>query len=263
MTDKTLAHGQAAYDVRFDWGPTGAAAIADGAHLAVVVDVLSFTTTVSVAAQRGVTVFPYRWRDATAEQFAADRGATLARGRSQGGVTLSPASVLAAPELERLVLPSPNGSSISFDLAGSGMTVVGACLRNRTAVARWLAPRLESGSRLAVVAAGERWPDDSLRPAVEDLWGAGAVLSALAARGRPGFSPEAHAARATYDAIRPDLPSALHACASGQELDAIGFGADVDVAAEVGASPVVPVLRDGVFVDAVADPGSWVRSARH
>jgi hypothetical protein len=26
---------------------------------------------------------------------------------------------------------------------------------------------------------------------------------------------------------------------------------------------VVPVLRDGAFVDMVADPGSWVRSARH
>ncbi len=152
MTDpKTLAHGQAAYDVRFDWGPTGAAAIAAGADLAVVVDVLSFTTTLSVAAERGVTVFPYRWRDATAEQYAADRDATLARGRSQGsGVTLSPASVLAAPELEKLVLPSPNGSSISFDLAelrddrggclpaqpGGGGPLAGAAARVRIAAGR-------------------------------------------------------------------------------------------------------------------------------
>ncbi len=98
VTDKTFAHGQAAYDVRFDWGPTGAAAIAVGADLAVVVDVLSFTTTLSVAAQRGVTVYPYRWRDATAEEYAAERDATLARGRSEpSSVTLSPASVLAAP----------------------------------------------------------------------------------------------------------------------------------------------------------------------
>ena len=63
--------------------------------------------------------------------------------------------------------------------------------------------------------------------------------------------PEAQAARATYEAVAPDLPAALHACAGGQELAAIGFGADVDVAAEVGVSAVVPVLRDGVFVDAV------------
>jgi len=146
-------------------------------------------------------------------------------------------------------MPSPNGSSISFGLADQGCVVVGACLRNRAAVARWLQAR---GGTVAVVAAGERWPDDSLRPAVEDLWGAGAVLSALAAGGRPGFSPEARAARATYEAIGTDLAAALHDCAGGQELDALGFGADVDVAAEVGASSVVPVLRDGVFVDAAA-----------
>ncbi len=232
----------------FDWGPTGAAAIAVGADLAVVVDVLSFTTTLSVAAQRGVTVFPYRWRDATAEQYAADRDATLARGRSEpSGVTLSPASVLAAPELKRLVLPSPNGSSISFDLAESGMTVVGACLRNRTAVARWLAPRIEAGSRLAVVAAGERWPDGSLRPAVEDLWGAGAVLAALVNLGVSGLSPEAEQAAAAFTAAAPDLSAHMWACASGRELDAIGFGDDVRVAGELDASDVVPVLDGEAF----------------
>ena len=42
------------------------------------------------------------------------------------------------------------------------------------AVARWLQAR---GGTVAVVAAGERWPDGSLRPAAEDLWGAGAVLA--------------------------------------------------------------------------------------
>ena len=249
MADKTFAHGQAAYDVCFDWGPTGAAAIAKGADLAVVVDVLSFTTTLSVAAQRGVTVFPYRWRDATAEQYSADRDATLARGRSESsGVTLSPASVLAAPDLKRLVLPSPNGSSISFDLAGSGMSVVGACLRNRTAVARWLAPRIEAGSRLAVVAAGERWPDKSLRPAVEDLWGAGSVLAALVDLGVSGLSPEAEQAAAAFTAAEPRLRDQLWACASGRELDAIRFGDDVRVAGELDASDVVPVLSGEAFV---------------
>ena len=148
------------------------------------------------------------------------------------------------------MLPSPNGSTIAHRLASGTTTCVAACLRNAEAVADWVDRRFPHPARVAVVAAGERWPDDSLRPAVEDLWGAGAVLSALAARGRPGFSPEARAARATYDAIGTDLPAALHACAGGQELDAIGFGADVDVAAEVGASSVVPVLRDGAFVDA-------------
>ena len=245
MTDP---HGQGGYAVRFDWGPTGAAAIAEGAQLAVVVDVLSFTTTLSVAADRGVTVYPYKWRDETAEQYAAERGATLARGRSEkAGVSLSPASVLAAPALERLVLPSPNGSSISFDLAGLGLTVVGACLRNRTAVARWLAPRVTSGSRLAVVAAGERWPGGALRPAVEDLWGAGSVLAGLVDLGVTGLSPEAEQAAAAFAAAEPRLRERLEACASGRELGEIGFADDVRVAGELDASDVLPVLFEDAF----------------
>lgn len=244
----TEAHGQSSYAVRFDWGPTGGAAIAEGADLAVVVDVLSFTTTLTVAAERGVTVFPYRWRDETAEKYAAERDAELARGRSEwAGVSLSPASVLAAEGLERLVLPSPNGSSISFGLASRGLTVVGACLRNRSAVARWLAPRVAAGSRLAVVAAGERWPDGSLRPAVEDLWGAGAVLAGLLDLGVSGLSPEAEQAAAAFTASEPDLAARLAASASGRELIGIGFADDVRVAGGVDASDVVPALEGESF----------------
>jgi 2-phosphosulfolactate phosphatase len=245
----TEDHGQAAYSVRFDWGPTGAAAIAEGAQIAVVVDVLSFTTTLSVAAERGVAVYPYPYRDGTGGGYAAERNATLAVGRSErSGVSLSPASVLAAPELERLVLPSPNGSSIAFDLAGSGRTVVGACLRNRTAVAGWLAPQVSSASPLVVVAAGERWPDGSLRPAVEDLWGAGAVLAALVGHGVTGLSPEAEHAADSFAAAMPGLGDRLAASASGRELDAIGFGDDVRLAGELDVSDVVPVLEGEAFM---------------
>lgn len=249
MTDP---HGQAAYAVRFDWGPTGAAAVAEGAHLAVVVDVLSFTTTLCVAAEFGVKVYPYRWGDDTAAAYAAEREAVLAGGRSEkSGISLSPSSVLealAGTELNRLVLPSPNGSAISFDLAGSGLTVVGACLRNRTAVAGWLAAKLRGGSRVAVIAAGERWPDGSLRPAVEDLWGAGAVLAALVELGISGLSPEAEQAAAAFLAVEPGLRDRLAASASGRELDAIGFGEDVRVASELDAGGVVPVLHGEAFV---------------
>ncbi len=249
MTDE---HRQSAYAVRFDWGPTGAAAIADGAQFAVVVDVLSFTTTLCVAAEFGVQVYPYRWGDDTAAEYAAERGAVLAGSRSEkAGVSLSPVSVLAAlagSDLNRLVLPSPNGSAISFDLAGSGLRVVGACLRNRTAVAGWLGSKLSSGSRVAVIAAGERWPDGSLRPAVEDLWGAGAVIAALVELGVSGLSPEAEQAAAAFLAAEPGLRDSLTASASGRELDAIGFGEDVRVASELDAGGVVPFLDGEAFV---------------
>jgi 2-phosphosulfolactate phosphatase len=240
------AHRQAAYDVRFDWGPTGAAAIA--APLTVVVDVLSFTTTLSVAVERGMTVYPFRWRDERAAAYAEERDAVLATGRSRReGVSLSPASVRAAVGVERLVLPSPNGSAISFGLAEAGATVVGASLRNRSAVARWIAER---GGPVAVVAAGERWPDESLRPAVEDLWGAGAVVAGLVELGVGGLSPEARAAEQAFRAVASALSEELHACASGRELVDLGFPTDVAVAAELDASDVVPVLRGDAFVPA-------------
>ena len=229
--------------VRFEWGPTGAAAIA--APVTVVVDVLSFTTTLTVAVERGMTVYPFRWNDERAAAYAQERDAVLARGRSlREGVSLSPVSVRGAVGVERLVLPSPNGSAIAFGLAETGATVVGAALRNASAVARWIAGR---DGPVAVVAAGERWPDGTLRPAAEDLWGAGAVIAGLVDLGVSGLSPEARVAERAYRAAR--IPEDLVGCASGQQLVGRGFAADVEVAAEVDASDVVPVLVGDAFVE--------------
>jgi len=244
-------HGQASYARRLDWGPSGAAALVADARpgdVAVVVDVLSFTTTLCVAVERGIAVHPYPWRVEDAESYAASRGAVLAVGRREGlasgAVSLSPVSFERVGGIDRVVLPSPNGSAISLALAESGATVVGACLRNATAVGRWL--RAVRG-RVSVIAAGERWPDGSLRPAIEDLWGAGAVLAAL---GPEGASPEAEAAVAAFAAVRDRLPEALVACASGCELGSAGFAADVAVASAYDVSRVVPVLDGDAFVDA-------------
>lgn len=168
-----------------------------------------------------------------------------------GVVSLSPATLRESPGVERLVLPSPNGSAISFALARGGAQVVGASLRNRSAVARWLASRLvaEQEATVVVVAAGERWArDDSLRPALEDLLGAGGVVAALGAAGVDDWSPEASAAAYTFEATKGSLPDVLRSCSSGQELIARGFGEDVDIAAELDSSPHVPLLRGDAFV---------------
>lgn len=249
---------QDAWSVRLEWGVVGAPVVAHGCDAVIVVDVLSFTTTLGVAADRGVTVMPCPWRDARAEELAHRYDATLAVRRSEAGpgdVSLSPATVRAAEHLERLVLPSPNGSTICAELADLGVPVVGASLRNRRAVARWLDDRIGDARSVAVVAAGERWSDTSLRPAVEDLWGAGAVVRALVEAGATSVSPEARAASAAFDAVVDDLPDALRDCASGQELIGLGYGVDVDVAAELDASGGVPVLVDGVFADGVVTGG--------
>jgi 2-phosphosulfolactate phosphatase len=131
---------------------------------------------------------------------------------------------------------------LEWGIAGA-LVVLAGCLRNASAVARAAREAGEDGP-VAVVAAGERRPDGSLRPAVEDLLGAGAVLHALA--GRP--SPEARAAVAAFR--QRDLPGDLLACASGRELAALGRVAEVRLAAEHDVSRVVPVLRDGAFTAA-------------
>jgi 2-phosphosulfolactate phosphatase len=249
---RTSPYRQGLSSVRFDWGLSGARAISAGAAAVVVVDVLSFTTAVSVAVDAGIMVYPYRFRDASAAAFAASRSAMLAVGRREAGntgVSLSPLSIRRAASsgtlarVGRLVLPSPNGSTIARALEGT-VPVVAACLRNAPAVGRWLA-RLPGP--VAVVAAGERWPGDLLRPAVEDLWGAGAVIAGLVDAGVKGLSPEASAAEAAFRAVLPSLRPSLAACASGQELTLDGYGPEIAVAAEYGSSSAVPVLTGGAF----------------
>ena len=96
-----------------------------------------------------------------------------------------------------------------------------------------------------MIPCGERWPDDSLRPAVEDLIGAGAIISHLGG----SKSPEARVAEAVFEASRTDLARTVAACASGQELIQRGFAAHVDLASRLDCSESVPLLQDESYVD--------------
>jgi 2-phosphosulfolactate phosphatase len=251
----TDPYSQAGFSIRCDWGLQGATAIAAGAAAIVVVDVLSFTTTLSVALDAGIEVYPYRFRDASAAAFAATRGAVLAVGRREAGATgvsLSPVSVRRATEpggpltvTNKLVLPSPNGAAICRQLGEANALVVGASLRNASACAEWVAKAVRGP--VAVVAAGERWPGDVLRPAVEDLWGAGLVIDTLASLNGGQVSPEAASARAAYRALGRSPAMALAACASGRELIEAGYGEEIALAAEIDVSRRVPVLAGEAF----------------
>ncbi|MET1086705.1 MAG: 2-phosphosulfolactate phosphatase [Arthrobacter sp.] len=252
----SAAHRQLPYTVRLEWGLDGARAVTSAADLAVVVDVLSFSTCVTVALDRGAEVFPFPWKDTRAEDFAAHHHARLAGPRNGGGLSLSPASFRAAESLERVVLPSPNGSALCHELADEVPLVAAVCLRNAGATAEWVRANLAPDAVIAVIAAGERWPDGTLRPAVEDQIGAGAFIAGLAAAGkggyeaevgRHGYSPEALAAAAVFEAAEPRLREMLHGCASGLELSGAGYADDIDIAAELDDSNAVAFLADGVF----------------
>lgn len=251
MTD---LFGQGAFDVRFDWGPMGARAV--HADVAVIVDVLSFSTSVTIAVDRGMTVFPYPWKGDRAAEFAIEHDAVLAVGRLEdtkaAGATplsLSPAGLLTAEPVQRLVLPSPNGSTIAAALRDTDSLVAIGCVRNATAVSQRLADAIDQDRSVAVIAAGERWEyDDSFRPALEDQLGAGAILAGLRNRGfADRMSPESLAAATLFDSLKDDLTAMLHEAVSGRELAAKGFASDVDAAAERDVTSVVPMLVDGAF----------------
>ncbi|WBB78143.1 2-phosphosulfolactate phosphatase [Micromonospora sp. WMMD882] len=235
---------------RFDWGLAGAAELGRVCAVLVVVDVLSFTTSVEVAVSRGMRVHPFPWGEQAAE-YARRVAGTVAVGRRQTTPehpwSLSPAALRAAPVVPDLVLPSPNGSAICAAASSTGRPVVAACLRNAASVGRWLCHHGYGAddAPIGVVAAGERWPDGSLRPCVADQLGAANVLDAISDV-PVGLSVEAAMALAAL-ASTPDVPAAVRGCVSGRELVEGGFAGDVEMAAQVDVSDVVPVLRQGVF----------------
>ena len=254
--------------VRMEWGRHGLEALlAGGVRTVVIVDVLRFTTTVDVACGRGAAVTPWPDDEGAAEE-ADRRGAVLAQRPQTGGDTsqpsLSPVSLRNLQPTDHVLLPSPNGATLAHRAAAAGVTVLAGCLRNAAAVAAAIT-EFPAG----VVAAGERWPDGSLRLAVEDAWGAGAVIAALSpatsqdptagllamfgnapqaappTEPPPTLSPEASWAAT---AIPSDLASLLPRTASGRQLQEAGWSLDMEVAAARDVSQTVPRLgQDGTF----------------
>jgi 2-phosphosulfolactate phosphatase len=255
LTPTSGIYDQAGYAVCFDWGESGARSLTATAEVCVVVDVLSFSTAVDIAIARGAVVYPSSGMDAA--DLAAQVGAEFAVLRRQVSAgspySLSPASLMAVAPDTRLVLTSPNGATITLMAAEAGKPVLAGCLRNAATVA---GAARKLGQRVAVIAAGERWPDGSLRPALEDLLGAGAIIEHL---GTQRCSPEAEAAAAAFRAARTDLRQRLRSCASGRELIAAGYPQDVELAAELDVSDAVPLFRDGGFaaVAGMVSAATW------
>jgi 2-phosphosulfolactate phosphatase len=231
---------QRGFDIRLEWGLTGLRTLLPELATVVIVDVLRFTTAVESAVTAGCTVFPYRWQDPSAAAFAAAKGAVLADSSDRAGPSLSPVAMSAQPQGSSIVLPSPNGGSCAAEAAETGRLVVAGCLRNAAAVADALAaaPR-----PIGVIAAGETRDDGSLRPAIEDHLGAGAILALLAGE----RSPEAETAAAMWRAIGDDANRLLADCYSGRSLAQRGCGPDVTWAGAVNVSTALPQLIDGRF----------------
>lgn len=202
-----------------EWGLSGVKALMDQADAFIIVDVLSFSTCIDVACTNGAQVFPFPIHDRNAaEEAAMRRGAELAGKRSDTAskYSLSAPTLQAIPAGTRLVLPSPNGSHISY--AAREKVVLAGCLRNAFAVAE----------------------------AAREQFGAGAIISKLGGT----LSAEAIVARDAFLSARSDLSNRLMESVSGIELREKGFPQDVDIALELNVSTCVPILTDEAFVAA-------------
>lgn len=236
--------------VHVEWGSTAAKLAAARGDDIVIVDVLSFSTTLTLAAEHGIDSYVYSGpeldtmggRDAVARSVGA-RPAAAKRAAGPGQVSLSPASIVGAGP-GAVLFTSLNGA-LAVSTAGAAPILAVGCLRNYRAAARLAAQRLASraGTRVTVVACGEHWSsvsdEDGLRPCAEDLLGAGAIAAELAAAGYT-VSPEAAAAAATFTALG-GMPAAI---VGARELVAAGFADDVRLAAELDVTDLVPVRDD-------------------
>ena len=106
-------------------------------------------------------------------------------------------------------------------------------------------PPTAAGGPVGVIPAGERWPDGTLRVAVEDALGAGAIVAALgglvALAG--GRARRSRSSPPPQTACPPSSPASRQ----GRELIADGYGADVELAAAHDVSPAAPHLIDGLL----------------
>jgi len=129
---------QPGFDPRLAWASEGGTLLAGVCPVLVVVDILRFTTAVEVAVTHGARVIPERWV-----------------GREGPGLSsLSPVSLLGIPAGTRVTLASPNGATVSLDLADAGAVVLAGCLRNASAVAASAGKKASKASSDSVMSSG-------------------------------------------------------------------------------------------------------------
>jgi 2-phosphosulfolactate phosphatase len=197
-------HSQYRYQVRFEWGAAGAAAVGNGVDVVVWVDVLD--TEPALVASAAVA----------ADWPVADAADPIARIDPLDGV-LPHSAVVAGGFRNR--------------------TAVARWVLDRQAVKG-------DRFTVAVIAAGAVRADGTPRFTVEDLLAAGAVVDALAGIGIDYCSPEAAAACAAFTSLTRATEHLVSASGSGQQLIDLGRRRDVDDACELDTVQLVPVLRD-------------------
>lgn len=243
---------QAPFKFKAEWGRRGAREAADRGDIVIIVDVLSFSSTVVSALSSGATIFPYP-PDLDGMKYAKSIEAEYILGRAEaakvGRPTLSPVSFNKEHRNTRYVLSSLNGAYCSWIASKVPALLIGSLL-NASAVAS-AADRIqkETGAGITVVPCGEMWSDileneERLRPSIEDYLGAGAILAELSGE----KSPEAEVCAGAFRSSAERLKELIWDCGSGRELRDRGFEQDVHYCSQLNVTNIVPILKERRFI---------------
>ncbi|XRG79163.1 2-phosphosulfolactate phosphatase [Rossellomorea sp. GAMAL-10_SWC] len=244
---------QSNYECRVEWGKRGAREAAERGDITIIVDVLSFSSTVVSAVVQNAIVYPYP-PNLDGKAYAKKIGAEYILGRNEAAVlgkaTLSPVSFNERHTNNKFVLCSLNGAFCSWIASKVPALLIGSLL-NASSVAS-LANRLkkEKNVNITVIPCGEVWNDlheneDALRPSIEDYLGAGAILVELEGT----KSPEAEVCIGAFLHSKHKIKDLIWECGSGRELRMKGFEDDVMHCRQLNHFKVVPVLRNDCFVN--------------
>ncbi|GGJ23310.1 2-phosphosulfolactate phosphatase [Paenibacillus hunanensis] len=245
---------QMPFDIKLEWGQRGARAAAERGDIVIIIDVLSFSSTVVTAIQYGAEIYPYPPPiNEQAKAYAQSVDADIVWGRAEsltyGGHSLSPGSFTAADKGKRFVMCSLNGAACTWMAADAQAVLIGCALNASVVAEAANRLRIASGCSITVVPCGEKWSDaleqeNTLRPSIEDDLGAGMILSRLTGT----KSPEAEVCLGAYQNTKERMKELLWDCASGRELRERGYEQDVIHCSQLDHMTTVPILKDHKFV---------------
>ncbi|MBI2902771.1 MAG: 2-phosphosulfolactate phosphatase [Candidatus Methylomirabilis oxyfera] len=216
---------------------------------AVVIDVIRASTTITIALHHGCAgIVPVRTlREARAVALTLGNGALVAGERA--AAKMAGADLGNSPseygrervEGKTVVLTTSNGTR-AIRTIESARAVVACAFLNVSATARWLQ---RAGADVLIVCAGRNG-----QFCLEDAVGGGMLIDCLSRLSDRclELSDAARAVHLLYSTNRGDLLEMLRGCEWGREITRKGFGADLEVCAQVDLTDVVPVMREGRLV---------------
>jgi len=216
---------------------------------AVVIDVIRASTTITIALHHGCAgIVPVRTlREARVVALTLGDGVLLAGERA--AAKIAGAHLGNSPgeyERERIegktvVLTTTNGTR-AFRAIDGARDVIACAFLNVSATARWLR---RAGLDVLIVCAGRNG-----HVCLEDAVGGGMLIDRLSRiSDRPlELSDAARAAHLLYSANQGNLLEMLRGSEWGRGITRKGFGADLEICAQVDLTDVVPVMREGRLV---------------